>query len=230
MHSESIHRCAMPKRIVKMIVSRSPLMGRPDLDTLFTLYCGRRELPEHESENASKVTDDIKAQKLWRVLRPLSGYHAPWDWNWPLSGDPRQIADDFHAVVSRAVFGVPLFDFVKCALGYNSQALSVDALLNAACDARNSLQRVIQGRPQTKDTYVKSRRLVTTIYRNPALTRRGIVVTVPPVSSLDRCQQLVQHNTCPIRCLGLDPRPDQEPVHNTQPRFRTQETCGSRRI
>jgi hypothetical protein len=50
---------------------------------------------------------------------------------------------------------VPLFDFVKCALGYNSQALSVDALLNAACDARNSLQRAIQGLPQTKDTYVE---------------------------------------------------------------------------
>ena len=132
-----------------------PLIGRPDLDTLFTLYCGRRELPKHESENPSKVTDDIKAQELLRVLRPLSGYYAPWDWNWPLSGDPRQIADDFHAVVSRAVFGVPLLDFVKCALGYNSQALSVDALLNAACNARNSLQRAIQGLPQTKDTYVE---------------------------------------------------------------------------
>jgi hypothetical protein len=71
------------------------VMGRPDLDTLFTLHCGRRKLPRHESENPSKVTDDIKAQELWRVLRPLSGYHAPWDWNWPLSGDPRQIADDF---------------------------------------------------------------------------------------------------------------------------------------
>jgi hypothetical protein len=131
------------------------LIGRPDLDALFILYCRHHELPGHESENLSKVTDDIKAQELWRVLRPLSGYHAPWDWNWPLSGDPCQIADDFHAVISRAVFGVPLLDFVKCALGYNSQALSVDALLNAACDARNSLQKAIQGRPQTKDTYVK---------------------------------------------------------------------------
>ena len=75
--------------------------------------------------------------------------------NWPLSRHPRQIADDFHAVVSRAIFVVPLLDFVKCALGYNSQALSVDALLNAACDARNRLQRAIQGLPQTKDTYVE---------------------------------------------------------------------------
>ena len=49
---------------------------------------------------------------------------------------------------------VPQLDFVKCALGYNSQALSVDTLLNAAYDARNSLQRVIQGLPQTKDTYI----------------------------------------------------------------------------
>ena len=131
------------------------LMGRPDLDTLFTLHCRRWALPGYLRDNPSKVTDDIKAQELWRVLRPLSGYHAPWDWYWPLSGDPRQIADDFHAVVSRAIFVVPLLDFVKCALGYNSQALSVDALLNAACDARNSLQKAIQGHPQTKDTYVE---------------------------------------------------------------------------
>jgi hypothetical protein len=131
------------------------LMGRPDLDTLCTLYCGRQELPRHESENLSEVTDDIKAEELWRVLRPLSGLHAPWNWNWPLSGDPHQIANDFHTVVSRAVFGVPLFDFVKCALGYNSQALSIDALLNTACNSRGSLQRAIQVLPQTKDTYVK---------------------------------------------------------------------------
>ncbi|KAH7317262.1 hypothetical protein BKA65DRAFT_557458 [Rhexocercosporidium sp. MPI-PUGE-AT-0058] len=141
-----------------------PLMGRPDLDTLFTLHCGRRELPGHESENPSKVTDDIKAQKLWRVLRPPSGYHAPWDWNWPLSGDPRQIADDFHAVVSRAIFGVPLFDFVKCALRYNNQALFNDALLDAACDARNSLQRAIQGLRQTKDTYIEVEKILWSRY------------------------------------------------------------------
>ena len=152
-------------RIVELVCSLIPvldekallrsLIGRPDLDILFTLYCGRREFPGHESENPSKVTDDIKAQKLWRVLRPLSRYHAPRDWNWPLSGDPRQIADDFYAVVSSAVFVVPLFDFVKCTFGYNNQALSIDALLNAACDARNSLQKPIQGLPQTKDTYIK---------------------------------------------------------------------------
>lgn len=89
------------------------------------------------------------------VLRPLSRYHAPWDWKWPLSGEPRQIADDFHAVVSRAVFGVSLLDFVKCALRYNNQALSIDTLLNTTCNARNSLQKAIQGLPQTKDTYVE---------------------------------------------------------------------------
>jgi hypothetical protein len=68
-----------------------------------------------------------------------------WDWNWqpPLLrlGDPRKIADDFHAAVCRAVFRVPLFDFVKCALGYNSRALFVESLLNAARDVRSSLLR-----------------------------------------------------------------------------------------
>ena len=129
------------------------LIERQDLDTLFQIYCGRREIRGYENENVSKVTRNIKAQELWRVLRPSSGYHAM-DWNWPLSENPRQIADDFHAVVSRAVFGVPLFDFVKCALGYNSQALSVNSLLNDARDARNSLQIAIQD-PQTEDTYVE---------------------------------------------------------------------------
>ncbi len=123
---------------------------------------------------------------------------VPWDWNWPLSGDPRQNVDDFHAVVFRAVFGAPLLHFVKCAPGYNSQALSVDA--------RNSLQREIQGLPQIKNTYVK----VEQASYNHTNQKRCC-----------GCQQLVQHNTCPIRCLGLDTRPDQEPVHNTQSRFRT---------
>jgi hypothetical protein len=31
----------------------------------------------------------------------------------------RRIANDFHAAVCRAVFRVPLFDFVNCALGYS---------------------------------------------------------------------------------------------------------------
>lgn len=62
---------------------------------------------------------------------------------------------------------------------------------------------------------LKSKKLVTTIDKDPTLTKRNIIVTVPPISSLDRCQQLAQDNTCPIRCLGLDPRLNQESVYNT---------------
>jgi hypothetical protein len=81
---------------------------------------------------------------------------APWDWNWqpPLSGDPRKIADDFHAAACGAVFRVPLFDFVKCALGY-IKALFIESLLNTARDIRTSLQSAFRNRPETKDTYIK---------------------------------------------------------------------------
>jgi hypothetical protein len=131
------------------------LSRRSDLDTLFTLHC-KQNGPEQQSGDLSKLTADIKAQGLWRALRFPSGYRAPWDWNWqpPLSGDPRKIADDFHAAVCRAVFRVPLFDFVKCALGY-SKALFIESLLNAVRDVRTSLQSAFQDRPKTKDTYMK---------------------------------------------------------------------------
>jgi hypothetical protein len=129
-----------------------PLMARPDLDTLFTFHCGR-ELPGHVSEHPSNITDDMKAQELLRVLRPVSEGHGPWDWNWPLSGDPRQIADDFDAAVFRAVLQVPPLDFVKCALGYRSQV--IHALINNACDIKESLQNAMKGCPHSKDTYVQ---------------------------------------------------------------------------
>jgi hypothetical protein len=131
------------------------LSRRSDLDTLFILHCTQNG-PEQQSGDPSKLTDDIKAQELWRALRFPSGYRAPWDWNWqlPLSGDPRKIADDFHAAVCRAVFRVPLFDFVKCALGY-SKALFIESLLNAVRDVRTSLQSAFRDRPETKDIYIK---------------------------------------------------------------------------
>jgi hypothetical protein len=131
------------------------LMGRSDLDTLFTLHC-KQNIPLQQSGDPSKLTDDIKAQELWQALR-FPGYGVPWDRNWqpPLSGDPYKIADEFHAAVCRAVFRVPPLDFVKCALGYNSKAVSAEALLNAACEVRNSLRRAFQDRPETKDTYLK---------------------------------------------------------------------------
>ncbi|KAH6666053.1 hypothetical protein B0J14DRAFT_568641 [Halenospora varia] len=54
----------------------------------------------------------------------------PWDWNWqpPLSGDPRGVADEFHMAACRAVFRVPFLDFVKLALGYDN-ALFVKRLV-----------------------------------------------------------------------------------------------------
>lgn len=129
------------------------LSRRSDLDTLFTLHCKQNV---QQSGDPSKLTDDIKAQELWRALRFPSGYRAPWDWNWqpPLSGDPSKIADDFHAAVCRAVFRVPLFNFVRYALGY-SKALSIESLLIATRDVRTSLQSKFQHRPETKDTYIK---------------------------------------------------------------------------
>jgi hypothetical protein len=132
------------------------LKGRSDLDTLFILHC-KQNVPEQQSGDPSKFTDELKAQELWRVLRFPSGCSASWDWNWqpPRSGDPHKIADDFHAAVCRAVFRIPLSDFVKYALGYNSKALSVVSLFNAACDVRSSLQTAFQGRPETKGTYVE---------------------------------------------------------------------------
>lgn len=130
------------------------LKARSDLDILFTLHYRGQKIPGEQSVYPS---DDFKATELWRVLRFPPGYGVPWDRNWqpPLSGDPYEIADEFHAAVCRAVFRVPPLDFVKCALGYNSKAISAESLLNAACEVRNSLRRTFQDRPETKDTYLK---------------------------------------------------------------------------
>ncbi|RFU32907.1 hypothetical protein B7463_g3430, partial [Scytalidium lignicola] len=132
------------------------LVKRPDLDTLFALYCGQ-ELPGQGNNNCSQQIDNFKAQTLWRVLRFPSGYNSPWDWNWQpwLLGDPCEIAGEFHTAVSRAIFQVPLFDFVQCALGYHSKAISVGSLFSAVCDIRSILQGAIQDHPSIKDTYTK---------------------------------------------------------------------------
>jgi hypothetical protein len=56
------------------------LMGRSDLDILFTLHY-KQNIPLQQSGDPSKLTDDIKAQELWQALRFPSGYSVPWDRN-----------------------------------------------------------------------------------------------------------------------------------------------------
>jgi len=133
------------------------LKGRPDLDTLFVLHCRYQDLYKEERAEPSNLTADFKAKELWRVIRMPLGYgESPWDWNWqsPLSGTPSEIANEFHSAISRAIFRVPFFDFVKYTLGY-SNALFVKSLISAVCDVRDSLQREIQHSPHTKDIYLE---------------------------------------------------------------------------
>jgi hypothetical protein len=131
------------------------LSRRSDLDTLFKLHC-IQDGPEQQSIDPSGLMNDVKARELWRALRFPPGHHTPWDWDWqpPLSGDPRKIADGFHAAVYRAVFRVPPFDLVKCALRY-SKPIFLESLLNAARDVRSSLQSIFQDRPEVKENYIK---------------------------------------------------------------------------
>ncbi|KAH6667184.1 hypothetical protein B0J14DRAFT_704750 [Halenospora varia] len=112
----------------------------------------------HLKAHPSDLTADVKANALWRVLQTPPGYsESPWNWNWqpPLKGVPSKIAADFHATVCCAIFRVPFFDFVKCALGYNTKAHFVRSLLHAACDVRDGLRTEFQDRPRTKDIYIE---------------------------------------------------------------------------
>ena len=45
------------------------LKARPDLDTLFALYCKYHDLCEEQRADPSSLTVDFKANKIWRVLR-----------------------------------------------------------------------------------------------------------------------------------------------------------------
>ena len=100
------------------------------------------------------LTDDFKAKEVWRVLRFLSTSGASWDLNWqpPLAGDPQEIADQLHTAVSRAVFRVPLREWVKYALGY--KAVVVESLLNSLCNVRDSIQTAIRDSPTIRHTYI----------------------------------------------------------------------------
>lgn len=166
----------------------SRLMRRSDLDILFLLHCKSQNPPVGQSQ-ALEMTNHMKAKELWRVLRCPSR-DAPWDWNWqpPLSGDPSEIAYDFHTIVSRAVFRVPLSDFVKCALGHSTQAISVGALLSAVCDVRDSLQGSIHSLLETKKIYINVEKVsLRHSTKDSALTKRDSSTTIPSISSLDRC-------------------------------------------
>jgi hypothetical protein len=129
------------------------LTARSDLDMLVALHCQR--IPRQQNVNLAILTNELKAQQLWRALRFPSGYDAPWDWNWqpPLSGNPYEIAAEFHAAVSRAVFRIPLLDFVKYALGYDTKALFVKSLFDATRDVCDSLQRAFRDHPTAREIY-----------------------------------------------------------------------------
>ena len=128
------------------------LQERPDLDTLFELYCRSQDI---HTEQHANLTAEFMANKLWRTLQTPGG--SPWDVNWqpPLEGSPSEIAAEFHATVCRAIFRVPFSDFVKYALGYNTKAISLMSILLAVCDVRDSLRTTFQDCPMIKDMYTE---------------------------------------------------------------------------
>ncbi|CAG8977994.1 hypothetical protein HYALB_00000663 [Hymenoscyphus albidus] len=142
------------------------LEARSDLDTLFAHYCGSGE----QTVDLSR-TNNEKAAEIWRVLRYPPGYGVSWDWNWemPLTGDPGEIANEFHAAVCRAVFRIPLLDFVLQQryhpLAYWIIASSLHDTTDAPYDA---LAATIN---QTKTCFTK-RNLDSVLDRLMALDRR----------------------------------------------------------
>jgi hypothetical protein len=131
------------------------LKARPDLDTLFALYCSDQNLSKEQRADIF-LTVDFKANELWRKFRTSPGRgEAPWDWNWqpPLAGSASKIADEFHAAVCRAVFRIPFVEFVKWILG--SDSLFVRSLFGAVCDVRDQLQRAIHNAPETMRVYLE---------------------------------------------------------------------------
>jgi len=132
------------------------LKARPDLDLLFALNCSYQDVSAEQQTDPSNLTINFKANKLWRVLRmPEDFGESPWDWNWnpPYSGTASQIADEFHAVVCRAVFRIPFFDLVKMALGCD--ALFVRSLFTAVSDVRDKLKNEILNVPGIRDLYIE---------------------------------------------------------------------------
>ena len=167
----------------KLLIAR--LAARPDLDTLFVLYCRSHHLVEQRAD-LSTLTDGFKANEIWRVLRFPSSSKAAWDWNLqpPLTRDAQEIAHLLHTAVSRAVFRVPLCSWVRYALGY--KAVVVDSFLASLCDFRDGIQRAVQESPTTKHTYVNVAKVSKLFRQSRRLTEAGAAVTTLPTGSLGR--------------------------------------------
>ena len=133
------------------------LKERSDLETLVAIHCKSRERSKEQSVTSPTLTNEAVATELWRVLRFSSGYQAPWDWDWrpPLFGDPCEIADEIHTVVTRAVFRIPTLDFVRYALGYENKALFIRSLFGAVRDLCSTLQTRFNDHPEMQNTYVE---------------------------------------------------------------------------
>ncbi|XMA13634.1 hypothetical protein WAI453_006425 [Rhynchosporium graminicola] len=135
----------------------SSLKAHPDLEMLFDLHCGYQILSGDQRASSSPSTIDFKVNELLRVLRmPLGCDETPWDRDWhpPLEGNPSEIAAEFHATVCQAVFRVPFSDLVRYALGYSTKAHSLNNLLDAVCNVRDTLRRQYHNHPGTKEIYV----------------------------------------------------------------------------
>ncbi|KAH6694379.1 hypothetical protein BKA61DRAFT_711986 [Leptodontidium sp. MPI-SDFR-AT-0119] len=144
--------------VVNETVPVDCLKKRPDLDTLFALNCGYQDRDGDQRMDPQALTVGFKANRLWQVLRMPPGCgKAPWNWNWqpPLEGIPSEIAAELHATVCQAIFRIPFSDFVKFALEYSTRAPSLNNLLSAVCDVRDSLRRAYQDRPKVQEIYVK---------------------------------------------------------------------------
>ncbi|KAH6696538.1 hypothetical protein BKA61DRAFT_662440 [Leptodontidium sp. MPI-SDFR-AT-0119] len=143
------------------------LKERSDLETLVAIHCKSRERSKEQSVTSPTLTDEAFATELWRVLRFSSGYQAPWDWDWrpSLFGNPWEIADEFHTVVTRAVFRIPTLDFVRYALGYEDKAPFIRSLFSAVRDVCSNLRSRFNELPEMKNTYVKVEQILRSRYR-----------------------------------------------------------------
>lgn len=132
------------------------LKARSDFNTLFALHCRDRGFSEEKGANHTRLSIDSSSCELWNKLRVPQAYsQSPWDWNWQpfLSRTAPEIAIHLHTVVCRAVFRIPLLDFVKWAIGFD--VLLIRSFINTIEDVCNSLRRAILVVPGRKDIYVK---------------------------------------------------------------------------
>ncbi|PVH70799.1 hypothetical protein DL98DRAFT_124038 [Cadophora sp. DSE1049] len=136
----------------------SSLKARPDLEILFDLHCGYQNLSGDQNADSSPLTVDFKVNELLRVLRMPPGCgEIPWDrdWHLPLEGSASEIAAKIHAAVCQAVFRIPFSDLVKYALGYSTRATSLNSLLDAVCDVRDTFRKKYRSHPGTQGIYIE---------------------------------------------------------------------------